>query len=159
MRRPVSAAAAAVLAAALAGCAANQPEAIEAQGITQARAEDPVVPTGPGGEVSMEAGDLYFADQEGTAVDGEVTFVIDNVGGPHNIVIDQAAGDQQKIDLPPGQETTGTLLLYGAPGDGVEYRYYCDIPGHRSAGMEGTITVYLEETDESSFPSEDEMDG
>lgn len=156
MRRRAAIVAASSLSVLLVGCAPSNQAAIEAQGITQARAEDPVEPTGPGGAVSMEAGDLYFEDQEGTAVDGEVTFTIDNVGGLHNIVIDQAAGDQQKIDLPAGEETTGSLLLYGAPGDGAEYTYYCDIPGHRTAGMEGTITVFLEETDDSSFASDDE---
>lgn len=128
----------------LSGCAASAPEANEADGITAERASDPVRPVGPGGEVSLESGDLYFADLEGIALDGEVVFVIDNVGGLHNLVIDQAAGDVQKIDLPAQQETTGSLLLYGA-ADGAQYVYYCDIPGHREAGMEGIITVFLDE--------------
>ena len=48
------------------------------------------------------------------------------------------------IDLPPGQLTVGELLLYGAPGEGAQYEYYCSIPGHRAAGMEGIITVVLD---------------
>lgn len=136
--------AAACAALVLTGCAASSPEANEAAGITAARASDPVIPVGPGGEVSLEAGDLYFADLEGIALDGEVVFTVDNVGGIHNLVIDQAAGDQQEIDLPPQEVTTGSLLLYGAAG-GQQYVYYCDIPGHRAAGMEGVITVFLDE--------------
>jgi hypothetical protein len=128
----------------LAGCSASNQDAVEAAGITESRAEDPVIPVGPGGEVTLTAGDLFFRDLEGIALDGEVVFNVDNIGGEHNVHIDQAAGDQQQIDLPPGQLTTGSLLLYGAAA-GQQYIYYCTIPGHREAGMEGIITVFLDE--------------
>ena len=144
LRLPATALATASVSLVLAACAPSSPEAIDAAGITEERAEDPVEPIGPGGEVSMEAGDLYFDDLEGIALDGEVVFTIDNVGGVHNLVIDQAAGDKQKIDLPPEQVTTDSLLLYGAAA-GAQYVFYCDIPGHRAAGMEGVLTVFLDE--------------
>ena len=140
--RPVTVAAVAALA--LAGCADSNPEAIDLSGITEERAEDPVIPTGPGGMVSLTAGDLYFEDLDGVAVDGEVVFTVENVGGFHNLVIDQAAGGKSKIEFPAGETTTDSLLLYGAPG-GTTYTYYCDIPGHRAAGMEGQLSVFLTE--------------
>ena len=148
MTRPHSSVRSAIVALALAvvatACAASNQDAIEASGITEERANDPVVPVGPGGEASVVAGDLFFEDLEGVAVDGEVTFTIDNVGGYHTFVIDQAAGGETTIELPAGETTTGSLLLYGAAA-GQVYTYYCDVPGHQAAGMEGRITVYLDE--------------
>ncbi len=142
MRHTTAVLTAAALAATLAGCSPSSPEAIDAMAITEERAEDPVVPTGPGGELSVEAGDLFFQNLEGTPVDGPIQVTIKNIGdAEHNIRIDNAAGENVKVSAAGGEENTGELLLFGQPG-GLEYTYYCDIPGHRSAGMEGTLFVY-----------------
>lgn len=141
MRR--SAVLTAVIAAAiLAGCSPSSQEAIEARGITEERASDPVIPTGPGGEVSIEAGDLFFQNLRGTPVDGPIAVTLENIGGQeHNFRIDNAAGDNVKVSAPGGEANTDELLLFGQPG-GQSYVYYCDIPGHRAAGMEGELIVY-----------------
>ncbi len=142
MRRATALLTAATAAAVLAGCAPSSPEAIEAQGITQERSEDPRIPIGPGGSITLESGDLFFANLEGTPVDGPIEVTLVNIGdAEHNIRIDNAAGDNVKVTALGGETTTGELLLFGQPG-GIEYVYYCDIPGHRSAGMEGTLIVY-----------------
>lgn len=142
MRRATALLTAATVAAVLAGCSPSSPEAIEAKGITDERAEDPRIPIGPGGQISLEAGDLFFANLEGTPVDGPIEVTLENIGGAeHNIRIDNAAGDNVKVTALGGETETGELLLFGQPG-GLEYVYYCDIPGHRSAGMEGTLIVY-----------------
>lgn len=152
MRRVTAVLTAATAAAVLTGCAPSSPEAIEAQGITQERAEDPVVPTGPGGEFSVDAGDLFFENLEGFAVDGPNVVTINNIGdAEHNIRIDNAAGDNVKVTALGGETQTGELLLFGQPG-GLEYVYYCDIPGHRSAGMEGTLIVYADEEEAREGP-------
>ncbi len=143
MRRPSAVMTAVAAAALLAGCSPSSPEAIEALGITEERASDPVIPTGPGGEISIEAGDLFFQNLQGTPVDGPVAVTLDNLGNSeHNFRIDDAAGDDVKVAAPGGETNTGELLLFGRPGNGQEYVYYCDIPGHREAGMEGTLIVY-----------------
>ncbi len=144
--RPAFTASMVLTALALTGCSPANKPAIELSGITDDRANDPVKPIGPGGQITLTAFDLGFRDQAGTAIDGPNTFVVDNVGGGHNIVIDQAAG-ASLIDLPAGQTTEGVLELYGAPGDGAEYIYYCSIPGHRAAGMEGLLRVFLTSED------------
>lgn len=142
MRRATALLTAATTAAVLAGCSPSSPEAIEAAGITDERAEDPVVPTGPGGQIYIESGDLFFANLEGTPVDGPVAVTLNNIGdAEHNFRIDNASGDNVLVEALGGEEVTGDLLLFGQPG-GLEYTYYCDIPGHRSAGMEGTLLVY-----------------
>lgn len=152
MRRVTAVLTAATAAALLAGCAPSSPGAIEAQGITQERAEDPVIPTGPGGEFSVDAGDLFFDNLEGFAVDGPNVVTINNIGdAEHNIRIDNAAGDNVKVTALGGETQTGELLLFGQPG-GLEYIYYCDIPGHRSAGMEGTLIVYGSEEEARENP-------
>jgi hypothetical protein len=142
MRRATALLTATALATVLAGCSPSSPEAIDAAGITQERSEDPRIPIGPGGSISLEAGDLFFANLEGTPVDGPIEVTLDNIGdAEHNIRIDNAAGDNVKVSAAGGETNTGELLLFGQPG-GLEYVYYCDIPGHRSAGMEGTLIVY-----------------
>ena len=52
---------------------------------------------------------------------------------PHNFSIDELGID---IDVAPG-ETQETVI--NAPAG--EYEYYCNVPGHKEAGMVGTLTV------------------
>lgn len=160
MRRRTAVTAAAAIAAVLAGCSPSSPEAIEAQGITEERAEDPVIPTGPGGAISVVAFDLGFRDLEGEAVDGPVEVTLDNVGDAfHNFRIDNAAGENVVVDANAGETGVGELQLFGRPG-GQEYVYYCDVPGHRAAGMEGTLLVYATAEEAAEGPvSPTESDG
>jgi uncharacterized cupredoxin-like copper-binding protein len=46
-------------------------------------------------------------------------------------------GGKRVVDVKGGKTSTGTLRL-AKPGT---YEFYCSIPGHRAAGMEGTITA------------------
>lgn len=152
MRRATALLTAASVAAVLAGCAPSSPEAIEAAGISEERAQDPVVPTGPGGAISIDAGDLFFENLQGEPVDGAVEVTLDNIGdAEHNFRIDNAAGDNVKVSALGGETNTGDLLLFGQPG-GFEYVYYCDIPGHREAGMEGTLIVYATQAEAEEGP-------
>ena len=52
----------------------------------------------------------------------------------HNMVVE---GAKVKIQAGKGKTTVGGVRL-DRPGT---YTFYCSIPGHRSAGMHGTITV------------------
>ena len=62
-----------------------------------------------------------------------VTFV--NQGASvHSFTIDEL--NVHSGDIQPGQSTTVTI---DAPAGA--YAYYCSIPGHRAAGMVGTLTV------------------
>jgi len=151
-RRHLITTATAAAAMLLAGCAPSSPEAIDAVAITEERAEDPVIPTGPGGSFSIVAFDLGFRDLEGQTIDGPNEVTIENAGdAEHNIRIDQAAGDNLKVTALGGETQTGELQLFGQPG-GLEYVYYCDIPGHRAAGMEGTLIVYADEAGAAEGP-------
>lgn len=141
-------------AVALAGCQSVNEAAVEAEPYTDERLDDPIVPIGPGGTLTVEGGDFFFNLQDGMLVDGpiEVTFINVSPQAVHNIRIDNAAGETKKVEAPPGETATGTLKLFAG-----SYTYYCDVPGHRSAGMEGELTVYP--TKEEATPIAGETEG
>ena len=83
----------------------------------------------------MEAGNFYFKPKDVTIpASTPVTFKITNVAQiPHNFSIDNLA---ISVALDPG---TTTDVVVNAPAG--TYQFYCNLPGHRAAGMEGTLTV------------------
>jgi plastocyanin len=85
--------------------------------------------------VEFVAYDIYFEPKEVTIpANTDVTAVIRNDGAaPHNFSIDELGID---VDVAPG-ETKETVI--NAPAG--EYEYYCNVPGHKEAGMVGTLTV------------------
>jgi plastocyanin len=88
------------------------------------------------GAVNIEAGDIFFKPKEVSAAPGPVTINVANKGLiQHNLVI-QEDPSFKKIDLAPGASGSGTFEA--KPGT---YTFYCDIAGHRPAGMEGKLTV------------------
>lgn len=54
----------------------------------------------------------------------------------HTLVIEAADGDRDIAAAQRGETDRGGVDL--EPGS---YVFYCDVPGHRAAGMEGTLTV------------------
>jgi len=76
----------------------------------------------------------FSLDPDEAAIAGGGTITLTNDGDvQHDLVIE----DQQSELLEPG--ATGELDLGSLdPGD---YAMYCSVPGHREAGMEGTISV------------------
>jgi plastocyanin len=88
------------------------------------------------GPLTIEGGDLFFKPKDVTAKAGAVTITFKNGGLLlHNLVV-QEDPSFKKLDVPPGQSATGTLQA--KPGT---YTLYCDIAGHRPAGMEAKLTV------------------
>jgi plastocyanin len=96
---------------------------------------------GSGAAVDIEAnpeGNLEFVEQSATAKAGKDTLDFTNESPvPHDV----------KIENEAGEEIGGTeVISEGSDSAEVElepgtYTYYCSIPGHRQAGMEGTLTV------------------
>ena len=69
------------------------------------------------------------------SADTEFTITITNNGaGVHDFVIDEL--DINSGPIQPGESVTVTI---NAPAGA--YTYYCSVPGHRQAGMEGTLTL------------------
>jgi plastocyanin len=86
--------------------------------------------------VSVQFLDISFSETEITIpADTDVTFTFTNNGVlPHNFTID----DPQVFsgDLTGGQSSDVVVNLPAGT-----YEYYCSIPGHKEAGMVGTLTV------------------
>jgi cytochrome c oxidase subunit 2 len=92
-------------------------------------------PTAP---VELSAPGIAWSTNELTVPQGGVIRLInDGSGGPHNFVI-EGYNDDAPVDMPPGSQTDWTVPSDLAPGT---YTFYCAVPGHRQAGMEGTITI------------------
>lgn len=104
--------------------------------ITACGGGDDAPASAPEGSVTMDAGDLFFdPDTVSLTADGaQITLV--NIGAvEHDLVVEDQPG-VAAIHVEPGETTTGEVNL----GAGT-YTFFCTIPGHRAAGMEGTLTV------------------
>lgn len=86
--------------------------------------------------VSMVDAMAFDPDTLTVAAGEEVEIMLANDGAiPHNMSIDDAGVDE---DLDGGESTTFTFTAPDAPG---EYEIYCNVPGHREAGMVATLVV------------------
>ena len=87
-------------------------------------------------DLMLTATEFAFEPSAPTVDGGQVTVAIDNEGSvPHTWVV-EGMEDQLKLEADAGQVDSGTIEL--APG---AYTFYCEVPGHREAGMEGAVTV------------------
>lgn len=87
-------------------------------------------------ELTVEAGDLWFLPNEIELSASGTTWLtlVDSGFITHNLTVDEldllivasprASGSVEIIDPPPGR-----------------YEFYCSLPGHREAGMYGTLIV------------------
>jgi plastocyanin len=94
----------------------------------------------PAGEVAgtwvVEGTALVFDDAPDTLPAGQVTIALENNSGlVHNVHFEGVANDAAIVEATNATDT-GSVEL--PPGD---LTYYCSVPGHREAGMEGTVTV------------------
>jgi uncharacterized cupredoxin-like copper-binding protein len=112
---------------------------VEVPGTSGAVAASPVV-CPPAGQVATSPTiamiDINFDPKEVTIpANTDVTINLVNKGAAvHNFNIDQL--NVHSGDIQPGQ--TGTVTVNAPAGD---YQYYCAIPGHKEAGMVGTLHV------------------
>lgn len=98
---------------------------------------------GTAGSASVEfeadpSGSLAFTTDSVTAEAGEVTVDFTNSSPvPHDVAIEDEGGETiaQTETLAEGSDSTTATLKPGT------YTFYCSVPGHRQAGMEGTLTV------------------
>jgi plastocyanin len=81
---------------------------------------------------------LAYASDTATATAGKVTLNFTNPQPlTHDVAIEDSSGKTiGKTELIAEGSDSATVNL--KPG---EYTFYCTVPGHREAGMEGTLTV------------------
>lgn len=98
---------------------------------------------GEGGGSTLEietdpSGELAYTTTKASAKAGEVTIDFNNPQSlTHDVAIEDSSGKEVgKTELIGQGETSTTVNL--KPGT---YHYFCTVPGHREAGMEGTLTV------------------
>lgn len=78
---------------------------------------------------------LKFEPSELEAEAGSITIALTSEGSlVHDVVIEEA-GNTEVVEARGGTKV-GTVDL-----EAGTYTFYCSIPGHRNAGMEGTLTV------------------
>jgi plastocyanin len=96
---------------------------------------------GGGSTLKFEAdpeGQLAYTTTEATAKAGSVTVDFNNPQGlTHDVAIESSSGEEVgKTELiSEGSDSTTVNLKPGT------YHFFCTVPGHREAGMEGTLTV------------------
>jgi plastocyanin len=82
-------------------------------------------------------GALKFDKSSLSAKSGNVTLTMANPSAvPHGVAIEGNGVDKDGSVVNKGGKSTVTASL--KPGT---YTYYCPVPGHRQAGMEGKLTV------------------
>jgi plastocyanin len=92
-------------------------------------------PAGPAQmTIRIQAGNFYFKPGSVKAPAGIDRVELVGRGGDHTLVIDGV----KDFKLSVGDGDRDSAKVQFRPG---RYTFFCDIPGHRSAGMEGTITV------------------
>jgi plastocyanin len=145
--RPASAAAATTTPSEPATSASTQAETTPAatgEGAPKATTGTPAPPSSPAAgkttKVSLSAdagGQLAYNTKALTAKAGTVSIAMTNASPlEHNVTI--AEGTKVLGATPTFVGGSKTVTLKLKPG---KYTFYCSVPGHRQAGMEGTLTV------------------
>lgn len=101
----------------------------------------PATTSGGSSKVSLEAnpeGQLEYNTKSLSAKAGKVSVDFTNSSSlPHNVTIESSSGE--KVGATPtfsgGSKSASVNLKPGT------YKFFCSVPGHRQAGMEGTLTV------------------
>jgi plastocyanin len=100
-----------------------------------------------GGKLSIEAspsGQLAYVTNKASATAGPVTIEMPNMSGvSHNIAIETGEGgaSEKGTKIGASEFTTKTTAKVNVTLKAGTYTFFCEAPGHRQAGMYGTLTV------------------
>ena len=102
---------------------------------------NPAAGGGAGHALSLSAnpeGQLTYSTTTLTAKAGKVSITFTNMASlSHNLTVASSSGAQVGATetFQGGSKTLALNLTAGT------YKFFCTVPGHRAAGMEGTLTV------------------
>ena len=95
-----------------------------------------------GGKLALEAnpqGQLAYTTNKAIATPGPVTISMANMSGVgHNVAVQSGTSGPVLGATPIQSKGTSSITVNLKPGT---YTFFCQVPGHRAAGMLGTITV------------------
>lgn len=94
--------------------------------------------TNPTLDIAAASSGLAYSSNTATAAAGEVTVDFDNPQPlEHDVAIEDSNGKVvgQTEVITEGEDSAVVNLKPGT------YTFFCTVPGHREAGMEGTLTV------------------
>jgi uncharacterized cupredoxin-like copper-binding protein len=124
----------------IAGCGSSNSGSTTATTTTKSSTSTSSTPSGHVIKLSADpGGQLRFTKSKLTAKPGKVTLVMDNpssAGMDHGISIDGNGVDQDGPIVAAGKTSMVSATLKKGT-----YTYYCPVPGHKQAGMVGTLTV------------------
>ena len=131
---------------ALVACGGGSSSDTTSSGESGGGAEKPAEEAGGGGEaggsivkIAATSGtELAYTTKEASANAGQVSIEFENPQAlQHDVTVEDSGGKVLgATELVSEGSATATVNL--KPG---AYTFYCSVPGHRDAGMEGTLTV------------------
>lgn len=129
---------------ALTGCFSGEPKVAEisqvsaeqAQAMAAAESGESEGSGAEGGPPVFVAVDIDYESAPATLPAGGASITIDNQGAAEHNVVFESLGEEPVVTADPGETASGEVNL-----EAGEQVYYCSIPGHRGAGMEGTLEV------------------
>lgn len=90
-------------------------------------------------EVRLEGTEFKWNPRTVTVRPGQrVRFRVVNKGAIAHTFVSDPAGIRETAEIPPGGELTAEWTAPLRPGS---LPFWCGVPGHREAGMEGTLVV------------------
>lgn len=105
-------------------------------GGTETASDDGAGASGESVEVTGTDG-LAFEPTQLSAPAGSVAFELTSEATVrHTLAIEGVSSGDPIVEAEAGQTSSGTVTL--EPGT---YTFFCDVPGHREAGMEGTLDI------------------
>lgn len=94
----------------------------------------------PSGSTQVQVLDFSFKPKDISVSAGKVVFFLVNSGpAAHDMVIADSTGNTVARSSLVQSGDTFTFTVDNLPAG--KYVFFCDVPGHRAAGMEGTLTV------------------
>jgi uncharacterized cupredoxin-like copper-binding protein len=89
------------------------------------------------GGVTVAATEFAFDPEDfSLPADEAVDLTLENKGVVEHDIVVEELDDRELVYAGPGETVTENVTVPAGT-----YTFYCSIPGHRSAGMEGTLTV------------------